>query len=197
MSTTHHSIARPEFEELAHSPTDNTPKQTAKPRLSTRKVRSDAGISKGPRKPRQSVTGHRNGAGWSVPLKGVHARGRSLRIAIEDHSDIMKMSDIGKRIYVVTPQGSDRPTVVMRTDAPQTSGAHQTVTVARFLAGEMHGGRKLHYKDGNPFNLCRTNLETEVLATGERFPIDWNKAVAGRERFLAIAHSSDSLSQVH
>ncbi|WP_225198009.1 hypothetical protein [Gluconobacter oxydans] len=98
---------------------------------------------------------------------------------------MMRMSDEGKSIYVITDRRG-HPTVVLLTKAPQTSGSHQLVTVGRFIAGEMHDGRRLRYKDHNPFNLHRDNLETEVKSTGKRFPINWEKAVAGREAFLAL-----------
>lgn len=171
-------------------------------RQSSRKVRSDKGIPKGPRKPRQPARGTLKGDGngspdhWEIPLRGGHGSGHSLRIAQEDHEDIMKMSEDGKRIYVVVDR-TGHPTVVVTTKAPPTPGNHQTITLARFLAGEMHGGRRLRHKDGNPFNLHRDNLETEVKATGERFPIDWDKAAAGREAFLSLVqpHNEDSAVQ--
>lgn len=160
-----------------------------------RKVRSDKGILKGPYKPRQPTRGTLKGDHLEISLSGVHGLGNSLGIAKEDHQDLMRMSDEGKRIYVVTNR-SEQPTVVMTTKAPPTPGSHQTVTVARFIAGEMHGGRKLRYKDGNPFNLHRDNLETEVKATGERFPIDWNKSVAGRSAFLSLVQPHNEGSAV-
>lgn len=159
-------------------------------RQSLRKVSSDKGIPKGPRKPRQPARGTLKGDHYEIPLRGVHGAGNSLRIAREDHADTMRMSDEGKRIYVVV-NGADDPTVRLGPDSIQR------ITLARFLAGEMHRGRRLRHKDGNPFNLHRDNLETEVKATGERFPIDWDKAVAGREAFLSLVqpHNEDSAVQ--
>ncbi|OAJ69285.1 hypothetical protein A0123_00094 [Gluconobacter cerinus] len=145
-------------------------------------------MPKGHKKPRAPVRGSQEAGSWTLQLSGVHGAGRFLHIAAPDHANLMQMSDEGKRIYVITDR-SGHHTAVMLTKAPQTPGSHQMVTVARFLAGEMHDGRKLHYKDGNPFNLHRDNLETEIKATSERHPINWEKAVAGRAVFLSLVQS--------
>lgn len=190
MSTTHHAIARPEFEELAHSPTDNTPKKTSKTRLSTRKVRSDAGIPKGPRKPRKDAVGSYKNGYWKIPLTGVHGRGKYLLISARHHSDLMLISENGKRINVDWG-GTSETHLRVRISGPlaakyaKNSNPSHQLTLQRFLSGEEHSGRIIRHINGNPFDNREENLDLEIKSSKKRFPIDWPVADEMRQARLA------------
>lgn len=92
----------------------------------------------------------------------------------------MSMSEDGKRLCVVLDGDRTNPSVCVggpkaQAWAESANPAH-LVTLSRLLLGETHTGRRIRFKDHNPFNLCRDNMEIEVKATKERFQIDWTKA---------------------
>lgn len=180
MLNTHHDDARPvSTDEPGRRPT----------RLSTRKVRSDAGKKKGPAKPRQPQPGSFNGEYWHIPLTGTHGSGRMLTLDAEDYEDAMRLSEHGKRLQV--DSGGDAGNLRVRISgkpaalwARSSNPSHQ-ITIQRFLTAETHGGKTIHHIDGDPFNNRRSNLILKVPAIDQKFPIDWETADRLRAEKLA------------
>lgn len=156
----------------------------------TRKVRSDKGKQRGPRKPRKTLSPVPLGIGHvGLPMSGTHGQGHMLVLSADDVTDVLAISDNGKKLYVV-PGGADGVNVRFRDETctiwSKHNGAQPLASVVRFLASETHGGRVIRHKDGNPFNLTRENLEIEVKAKKSRHPIDWDKAVSERRHWLGL-----------
>lgn len=105
----------------------------------------------------------------------------------------MSMSEDGKRLHVVNVGNGSVYVYVggpkAQAWADSTNPEH-LVTLSRLLLGETHTGRRIRFKDYNTFNLCRDNMETEVKATKERFPIDWTKAEERRAIQLGRAEKA-------
>lgn len=109
-----------------------------------------------------------------------------------DMGFVMNMSEAGKRLCVV-PDGKGALYICVNGPKTQawagsTNPSHND-TLARLLLGETHTGRRIRFKDHNPFNLCRDNIEIEVKTTQERFPVDWAKAEERRAELLDRAES--------
>jgi len=154
------------------------------PRGRTRKVRTDKGKWRGPRKPPTPAQRTQHGEIVEVALRGVHGAGKVLHLSQEDAEFVLTASDDGRNLYVV-PKGAARvPMVTISGLFAQAfaggSNPSHNVTVARLILGETHGGRTVQFLDHDTFNLCRSNLATEIRATKQRFPIDWQTAEACR-----------------
>jgi len=169
------------------------------PKGRTRKVRTDKGKGRGPRKPPSPAQRTQHGEIVELALRGVHGVGKVLRLSQKDAVFILNASDDGRNLYVV-PHGAGRvPMVTISGLFAQafagSSNPSHNVTVARLLLGETHGGRTVQFLDHDTFNLCRGNLVTEVRATKQRFPIDWQKAEARRTELSEPAFAA--LSEKH
>lgn len=151
-----------------------------------RKKRCDAGKPHGPHKPRKAspVTRMDNGVSL-IGLTGRHGTGKQLRVSTADLPDLLAFTDNGTRLQVVMDGTGKHPTLRLNGPNAQrwqhSENTRDLVTVARFLVGETHGGRRIRCKDHDPFNLTRDNLEVLVPAIEETFPIDWEKAVTDRQ----------------
>lgn len=153
--------------------------------LNARKKRSDAGKPQGPRTPRKaSPITHIDNDTSLIALTGTHGTGKTLRVSTKDLADLMTFTDSGTRLSVIV-NGNNQP--ILCTNGPNAKAWKRStnpcdlVTVARFLTGETHGGRRIRFKDRNSFNLTRDNLEVLVPAIEQTFSIDWEKAVAARQ----------------
>ncbi|MFT8307760.1 hypothetical protein [Acetobacter malorum] len=161
-----------------------------------RKKRCDAGKPHGPRKPRKDspVTPMDNGVSL-IGLTGRHGTDKHLRVSTADLPDLLVFTDNGRRLHVVNNGAGHIKIQIGGPNAQrwrQSENTRDLVTVARFLVGETHGGRRICCKDHNPFNLTRDNLEVLVRAKEETFTIDWEKAVAARQAKMKACQSHAS-----
>lgn len=159
------------------------------PRQSPRKVRSDAGIAKGPRKPPQPIRGTLKDDHWEIPLRGKHGLGKVLKVDREDYELLMEMSERGTYLYVV-PDISQSLTVRIGGKGAACFSANDNpehrLPVTRFLTGERHKGLVLRHINHDPMDCRRANLIHEVKAKKTRHPIDWEKAQRKREERMEV-----------
>lgn len=168
---------------------------------SPRRRRADFGIKRGPLKPRQpaKVSPAERGE-IAISLSGTHGQGKSARISRDDALDVLAFTESGKRLHVVESSPGASPIVRISGPAAQawakSPNPKHSITLARFLVGETHAGRRVRFKDHDPFNLTRDNLVIEVPALTRQassseafFPIDWDKAEAARKAKMATAVS--------
>lgn len=179
-----------------HSQEPTAPKSKNAPR----KKRADAGVPHGPMKPHAPSKTHILDNGTAqLSLSGRHGSGKHLLVNTDDIPDLMRFTDNGTRLHVVC-DGRGKPYVRIKGPKSQawarSTNPDHLITAARFLVGETNGSRKIKFKDHNPFNLTRDNLEVEVPAKDEVFPINWEKAVAARQTKMASlpALHSEALS---
>ena len=156
-----------------------------------RKKRADAGKPQGPKKPHTpSKTIALDNGTTKVSLQGRYGNGKHLLVSSQDLPDLLSFSDNGTRLHVVN-NGTGRPYVSIHGHKAQawkhSSNPRDLLTVARYLVGETHRGRRITFKDHNPFNLTRDNLEVLVPAIEQTFTIDWEKAEAARHAKAAEA----------
>jgi hypothetical protein len=165
------------------------------PRQSLRKVRSDKGIPKGPRKPRQPARGTLKGDHWEIPLRGVHGSGKILKVDPEDYESLMEMSKDGTRLYVVS-NASHGLTVRLRGQSAacfaDNSNPDHCLPVTRFIAGERHGGLVLRHINHDPMDCRRANLIHEVKAKKTHHPIDWVKVQRKREERMEVVRAAQA-----
>lgn len=164
-------------------------------RQSSRKVRSDKGILKGPTKPRQPARGIFKDDHWEIPLRGVHGAGKILKVDPEDYEALMEMSKDGTRLYVV-PDASHCLTVRLQGQSAacfaDSSNQQHCLPVTRFIAGERHGGLVLRHINHDPMDCRRANLIHEVKAKKTRHPIDWVKAQRKREERMEVVRAAQA-----
>lgn len=161
-----------------------------------RKTRSDKGILRGPAQPRQACYPTRHVDHVSIPLTGAHGHGHRLELDTDDAEITLAMSEEGRKLYVVQNGDKTAETVKIGGSCAQafagSTNPQHNITVARLLLGETHKGRRVRFRDRNPFNMRRDNLYLEVNATGTHHDIDWSKAEQRRaglvEHALATAH---------
>lgn len=158
-------------------------------RQSSRKVRSDARVVKGPHKPRQPTRGTLKCDHWEIPLSGKHGLGKVLKVDREDYKLLMEMSESGTYLYVV-PDNSQSLTVRIGGKGAACFSANDNpnhrLPVTRFLTGERHGGLVLRHINHDPMDCRRANLIHEVKAKKTRHPIDWEKAQRKREERMEV-----------
>lgn len=177
-----------------HHDTLKAPGKTSTAPKPHRKKRADAGKPQGPKKPHTpSKTIALDNGTTKVSLQGRHGTGKHLLVSTQDLPDLLSFSDNGTHLHVVN-NGTGRPYVRINGPKAQawkhSSNPSDLLTVARFLVGETHGGRRITFKDHNPFNCTRDNLEVLVPAIEQTFTIDWGKAEAARHAKAAQAQKA-------
>lgn len=123
-----------------------------------------------------------------IPLTGKYGTGKYLRVSTIDLPDLLDFTENGKRLFAVNAGNGYIKIQIKGAKAQawaRSKNPNHLITAARFLIGESNHGRRVHFKDGNSFNLTRSNIEVEIPAIKKTFPIDWGKAITSRQTKMA------------